>query len=75
MRRVRWRPPHEQNQANILDGSPASDATRRTCQLGLSNCDHRRSRVPDLLPLDPLSQDLVSALEAPSAAHWFGTDE
>lgn len=29
----------------------------------------------DLLSLDPLSQDLVNALEKPSAAHWFGTDE
>jgi ABC-type dipeptide/oligopeptide/nickel transport system permease subunit len=29
----------------------------------------------ELLSLDPLSQDLVSALEPPSAAHWFGTDE
>jgi ABC-type dipeptide/oligopeptide/nickel transport system permease subunit len=29
----------------------------------------------DLLPLDAFSQDLVSALETPSAAHWFGTDE
>jgi ABC-type dipeptide/oligopeptide/nickel transport system permease subunit len=29
----------------------------------------------DLLPFDPLSQDLVASLEGPSAAHWFGTDE
>ena len=29
----------------------------------------------DFLPLDAFSQDLVSALEPPSPAHWFGTDE
>jgi ABC-type dipeptide/oligopeptide/nickel transport system permease subunit len=29
----------------------------------------------DVLPIDPLAQDLVSALEGPSATHWFGADE
>jgi len=29
----------------------------------------------DLLPIDPLAQDVASSLEGPSAAHWFGTDE
>jgi ABC-type dipeptide/oligopeptide/nickel transport system permease subunit len=29
----------------------------------------------DRLGFDPLAQDLVSALDGPSAAHWFGTDE
>ncbi len=28
-----------------------------------------------LLPIDPLDQDLGSALEGPTAAHWFGADE
>jgi ABC-type dipeptide/oligopeptide/nickel transport system permease subunit len=27
------------------------------------------------LPIDPLDQDLGSALEGPTAAHWFGADE
>jgi ABC-type dipeptide/oligopeptide/nickel transport system permease subunit len=29
----------------------------------------------DLLPIDPLEQDLAAALEGPTAAHWFGADE
>ena len=29
----------------------------------------------DALGFDPLAQDLVAALEGPSAAHWFGADE
>jgi ABC-type dipeptide/oligopeptide/nickel transport system permease subunit len=29
----------------------------------------------DRLGFDPLAQDLVGALDGPSAAHWFGTDE
>ena len=28
-----------------------------------------------IIPADPLAQDLVHTLEAPSSAHWFGTDE
>jgi peptide/nickel transport system permease protein len=28
-----------------------------------------------LLPIDPLRQDIVSALEPPSANYWFGADE
>src|SRR5262249_51698288 len=28
-----------------------------------------------LLPLDPIRQDIVAALEGPSASHWFGADE
>jgi ABC-type dipeptide/oligopeptide/nickel transport system permease subunit len=28
-----------------------------------------------VLPIDPLVQDLLAELQAPSAAHWFGTDE
>lgn len=28
-----------------------------------------------IIVADPLSQDLVSTLEGPSATHWFGTDE
>ena len=28
-----------------------------------------------LLPLDPIGQDIVAALEGPSATHWFGADE
>ncbi len=28
-----------------------------------------------VLPFDPLDQDLIAALEGPSAAHWFGADE
>jgi ABC-type dipeptide/oligopeptide/nickel transport system permease subunit len=31
--------------------------------------------VADRLGFDPMAQDLVAALEGPSAAHWFGTDE
>lgn len=31
--------------------------------------------APWLLTHDPLAQDLGAALQAPSAAHWFGTDE
>ncbi len=30
---------------------------------------------PLLLPINPLTTDAASALAAPSAAHWFGTDE
>ena len=30
---------------------------------------------PYLLPYDPLASDTASALKAPSAAHWFGTDQ
>ncbi|MEC9431712.1 MAG: ABC transporter permease [Pseudomonadota bacterium] len=29
---------------------------------------------PALAPYDPLATDAASALQAPSAAHWFGTD-
>jgi ABC-type dipeptide/oligopeptide/nickel transport system permease subunit len=29
----------------------------------------------DRLGIDPLKQDLVSSLDGPSRAHWFGTDE
>lgn len=29
---------------------------------------------PSLAPYDPLATDAASALQAPSAAHWFGTD-
>jgi ABC-type dipeptide/oligopeptide/nickel transport system permease subunit len=29
----------------------------------------------EVLSIDPLAQDVVSSLEGPSAAHWFGTDE
>ncbi|MFK7853594.1 MAG: ABC transporter permease [Granulosicoccus sp.] len=29
---------------------------------------------PSLVPYDPLQTDASSALQAPSAAHWFGTD-
>ncbi|MBM3545548.1 MAG: ABC transporter permease [Alphaproteobacteria bacterium] len=28
-----------------------------------------------IIPYDPVVQDLTSTLEAPSAKHWFGTDE
>ncbi len=28
-----------------------------------------------LLPADPATQNIVEALEGPSAAHWFGTDQ
>lgn len=31
--------------------------------------------APSLAPYDPLAQDLERVLEAPSADHWFGTDE
>ena len=31
--------------------------------------------LADRLPFDPLAQDLASALEGPSAVHWFGADE
>ncbi|MBE3639957.1 nickel transporter permease [Mangrovicoccus algicola] len=30
---------------------------------------------PVLAPYDPYAQDLQATLQAPSAAHWFGTDE
>ncbi len=30
---------------------------------------------PYLVPYDPLASDTASALRAPSAAHWFGTDQ
>ncbi|XUM23325.1 ABC transporter permease [Bradyrhizobium oligotrophicum S58] len=30
---------------------------------------------PWIVPYDPLASDTVSALKAPSAAHWFGTDQ
>ncbi len=29
----------------------------------------------DLLPLDPLGQDIIRSLEGPSRTYWFGTDE
>ncbi|MET0742007.1 MAG: ABC transporter permease, partial [Microvirga sp.] len=29
----------------------------------------------NLLPIDPLNQDILASLEPPSAAHWFGADE
>lgn len=29
----------------------------------------------DVLPFDPLSQDIVHSLQGPSAKYWFGTDE
>jgi ABC-type dipeptide/oligopeptide/nickel transport system permease subunit len=31
--------------------------------------------LADRLGIDPLKQDLVSSLDGPSRAHWFGTDE
>jgi len=31
--------------------------------------------LADRLPFDPLAQDLASALEGPSAVHWFGADQ
>ena len=31
--------------------------------------------APMLTPYDPLAQDLRTALESPSGAHWFGTDD
>src|SRR4030088_809018 len=30
--------------------------------------------APLISPYDPLDQDILARLEAPSAAHWFGTD-
>jgi peptide/nickel transport system permease protein len=30
---------------------------------------------PSLVPYDPLASDTASALQPPSAAHWFGTDQ
>ena len=30
---------------------------------------------PFVAPYDPYAQDLQATLQAPSAAHWFGTDE
>ena len=30
---------------------------------------------PSLAPYDPLASDTAVALAAPSAAHWFGTDQ
>ena len=30
---------------------------------------------PLIAPYDPLASDTVNALQAPSAAHWFGTDQ
>ena len=30
---------------------------------------------PSLVPYDPLASDTASALRAPSAEHWFGTDQ
>ena len=30
---------------------------------------------PYLVPYDPLASDTAAALKAPSAAHWFGTDQ
>ncbi len=30
--------------------------------------------APVISPYDPLDQDILARLEAPSAAHWFGTD-
>ncbi|MGI6230647.1 MAG: nickel transporter permease [Tractidigestivibacter sp.] len=33
------------------------------------------SLFPSILPYDPYAQDLSQSLQAPSAAHWFGTDE
>jgi peptide/nickel transport system permease protein len=30
---------------------------------------------PALVPIDPLASDTVAALQPPSAAHWFGTDQ
>ncbi len=28
-----------------------------------------------IIPIDPIAQDIASALDPPSSAHWFGTDE
>ena len=30
--------------------------------------------APVIAPYDPIAQDLAVKLNAPSAAHWFGTD-
>ena len=30
---------------------------------------------PAIVPYDPLATDAASALQPPSAAHWFGTDQ
>jgi peptide/nickel transport system permease protein len=30
---------------------------------------------PYIVPYDPLASDTAKALSAPSAAHWFGTDQ
>jgi peptide/nickel transport system permease protein len=30
---------------------------------------------PSLAPIDPLASDTAAALQPPSAAHWFGTDQ
>src|ERR1700709_1174821 len=30
---------------------------------------------PYVVPHDPLASDTAAALKAPSAAHWFGTDQ
>src|ERR671910_42105 len=30
---------------------------------------------PSVVPYDPLASDTAAALKAPSAAHWFGTDQ
>lgn len=31
--------------------------------------------LANILPFDPLGQDIASSLEGPSAEHWFGADE
>ena len=31
--------------------------------------------LADLLPLDPVGQDIINSLQGPSAQYWFGTDE
>ena len=31
--------------------------------------------LPQVMPYDPFTQDLSQALQGPSAAHWFGTDQ
>lgn len=31
--------------------------------------------APQILPADPYAQDLSASFQAPSAAHWFGTDQ
>ena len=31
--------------------------------------------APQLLPYDPMAQDLAHSFSAPNAAHWFGTDQ